>query len=210
MNIKKYNIAGQEKGEESLALPEAKEMDEKKSACLYYVLKYQRARARQGTAHTKTRSEVRGGGAKPYRQKGTGRARRGTNRSPLKVGGGITFGPRTRDYTTKLNKAFVKKTMQYAFLLRAGKVFLLDNVEEKQYSTKDIKGLLSKLSADVPKRPMFILDDIDSGFARACRNLKGSIILTPVSLDLGCLLTATQVLLTSNALRKLEKGWAIK
>lgn len=114
---------------------------------LYRVVEMQMANRRQGTHSTKTRGEVKGGGRKPWRQKGTGRARAGSRRSPLWVGGGTTFGPRPRSYEIKMTRKMKQGALKAALSVRAqaGKLLLLDEASFAEPKTKTAKALLERL-----------------------------------------------------------------
>lgn len=114
-------------------------------AAVHQVVKATLAGRRQGNAHTKTRANVRGGGAKPFKQKGTGRARQGSTRSPLMVGGGTCFGPQKRDHSQKLNKKMVNRAVQsvLADKFQAGKLTVVDTIESNG-KTKEIFATLSE------------------------------------------------------------------
>lgn len=125
---------------------------------------------RQGNACTKTRGEVRGGGAKPFKQKGTGRARQGSTRAPIMVGGGTTFGPKPRNFDQKLNKKVAAKAIQsvLADKLQAGKLTVVDSLEstgktKELYTTLNAKGLLPAL---------IVAEKKDSLAIRAAKNLQ--------------------------------------
>jgi large subunit ribosomal protein L4 len=137
---------------------------------VHQVVKATLAGRRQGNACTKNRSQVRGGGAKPFKQKGTGRARQGTSRSPLMVGGGTVFGPTPRDYTQKVNKKMANKAVQsvLADKLQAGKLTVVESLEsngktKEIFATLNGKGLLPAL---------VITEKKDSMALRAVKNLQ--------------------------------------
>jgi large subunit ribosomal protein L4 len=137
---------------------------------VHQVVKATLAGRRQGNASTKTKGKVRGGGIKPFKQKGTGRARQGSTRSPLMVGGGTAFGPTPRDYTQSLNKKMVKKAIQsvLADKLQAGKLTIVDKMEsngktKEMYALLNGKGLLPAL---------LVTSEKDSPALRAVRNLQ--------------------------------------
>ena len=114
------------------------------------------ANQRSGNASTKDRSEVSGGGRKPWRQKGTGNARAGSNRSPIWRGGGITFGPRPRDYSFKLNKKVMKRSKLIAFSdkFENKKIIVIDKLNFKKPETKKAAGILKKLKLDSEKKKL--------------------------------------------------------
>jgi len=144
--------------------------DEINVPTVHQVVKAILAGRRQGTACTKTRGFVSGGGAKPFKQKGTGRARQGSNRSSLMVGGGTAFGPQPRDYTQKVNKRMANKAIQsiLADKLQAGKLTVVETIESNG-KTKDMFALLSGKGL----LPALVVTEKDDSLAlRAARNLR--------------------------------------
>jgi len=139
---------------------------------VHQVVKATLAGRRQGNACTKTRGKVRGGGAKPFKQKGTGRARQGSTRSPIMVGGGTAFGPTTRDYTQKVNKNMMKKAVQsvLADKLQAGKLVVVDTIEsngktKEMFNTLNERNLLPGLLVTASR---------DSKALLAARNIRNA------------------------------------
>ena len=132
------NWQGEEVGQATLQMRVAKE--ENAAHIVHRSLVRQMANARQGNACTKTRSEVRGGGRKPWRQKGTGRARAGSNRSPLWRGGGVIFGPKPRDYSQKMNRKERRLALRTAFMSRAEDLIVVEEFVEQlpRPKTKDV------------------------------------------------------------------------
>lgn len=143
---------------------------EVKEHLLYSVVRYQMAKKRQGTHKTKTRSEVRGGGRKPWRQKGTGRARHGSIRSPIWVGGGTTFGPTPRDHSFKLNKKVRKAALRSALARRAqeGALVVLDKFEIDEIRTKAVAEFLDRFELD---DALFVISEPDDKFWKSARNI---------------------------------------
>ena len=139
--------------------------------CLKKMIKLQLAATRQGTAKTKTRAEVSGGGKKPWKQKGTGRARSGSNRSPIWRGGGIVFGVTPRDYTFKINKKERELALKSALSAKAQakELVVLDNIDLKDLKTKDLKAILNKL--DLVGKVLFVTADDCENLYMASRNL---------------------------------------
>lgn len=144
-----------------------------KESLLYQSILMYRANQRRGTASTKTRAEVRGGGKKPWRQKGTGRARFGSIRNPIWRGGGIAFGPRPRDFRYNLPR----KIKRAAFIssmnakLKSGKVSAVEDVHLSEPKTKVVFGLLEGLKLE-SERVLFLVEKIDINLRLASRNIK--------------------------------------
>lgn len=132
------------------------------------------ANLRRGTVSTKRRGEVRGGGKKPWRQKGTGRARHGSIRSPIWRGGGIAFGPHPRDYSVALPQTMKKEALISALSLRAQEknIFLLDEAKPNSPKTKELVKILEALPLE-RKRTLCVVKETDPVLARAARNLSG-------------------------------------
>lgn len=169
------------------------------------------ANARQPLAHTKTRGDVSGGGKKPWKQKGTGRARHGSIRSPIWIGGGITFGPRSeRDYTKKINK----KVKQKAFLMSlsdktAGdRLVLLETLESKNGKTKDFVSLIGKLP--VKGKLVVVTPGKDEKLARSARNLKTVNLVGAGHVGLMDMLKSDFVVMSADAAAKLESMYTSK
>jgi large subunit ribosomal protein L4 len=170
MTIKVYNQTGQEVGTVDLK-PELFEIEPNEAVVHQYVVNYL-ARQRQGTAGSKGRSEVSGGGRKPYRQKGTGRARSGTSRSPIRRGGGIVFGPQQRKYGSPMPKKMKRIALQSVFADKAQseKIRIIDDLQLAEIKTKSVTGLLGNLEIDGKK--CLILDEgRNNNLVLSCRNL---------------------------------------
>ena len=160
----------------------------------------QLAAARSGTASTKTRADVRGGGSKPWRQKGTGRARHGSTRSPIWVGGGVVFGPHPRDYTVRLPKKMRRAALRSALASKAGdgRVFILDGFSDTR--TKTAAQALK--AAEIEGRVLVVLDPDDEGSRtvdRAFRNLGNAAFSLVGSLSTYDVLVADAIVFTSGA-----------
>jgi len=165
---------------------------------LYEVVKMQRANRRAGTSATKTRAFVRGGGKKPWRQKGTGRARAGSIRSPLWVGGATIFGPQPRDYSYRLPASARKAALRSALAVkvRGGKLLVVDNLTLEAPKTK----LLAKLLADLQvASALIVIPSRDECLERAARNLPDIKVLRAEGANVYDLLRYDRLILTQAA-----------
>jgi large subunit ribosomal protein L4 len=177
---------------------------------VHQAVRAQLSNARKSTAHTKYRGEVSGGGKKPWKQKGTGRARAGSSRSPLWKGGGVTFGPRnTRNWSLKMNRSAFRKAI-FTILtdkLNDKKVAVLDKFESA-LKTKDLASQLTALAgqAELGKKRVLILAKHDEQTARAARNLANTTVLLANQLNAVDLLK-NDVIVTKDALEVMEKTY---
>ena len=162
------------------------------------------AGSRQGTSKQKTRSEVRGGGKKPYRQKGTGRARAGTIRSPLWRGGGIAFAATPRDYSKKINKKMYRAAIRSIFseLLRQGRLVAIEKPVLEKPKTKEIANFLKEFSLS---KVLIITDELDVNLYLSARNIPNVDIITVREINPVNLLKPQKVAVTSEALKKIEE-----
>ena len=162
------------------------------------------AGARQGTVKQKTRSEVRGGGRKPWRQKGTGRARSGTIRSPIWRSGGVTFAARPQDFSKKLNKKMYRGAMQCILseLIRQERLIVVNEFAVESHKTKDLVTKLKDFDLD---NVLIVSDQIEENLYLAARNLHKVDVLDVSGLDPVSLIGFDKVLITVSALKKAEE-----
>ena len=162
------------------------------------------AGSRQGTSKQKTRSEVRGGGKKPYRQKGTGRARAGTIRSPLWRGGGIAFAATPRDYSKKINKKMYRAAIRSIFseLLRQGRLVAIEKPVLEKPKTKEIANFLKEFSLS---KVLIITDELDVNLYLSARNIPNVDIITVREINPVNLLKAQKVAVTADAFKRIEE-----
>jgi len=177
---------------------------------LHQAVVAQMANARQVLAHTKDRSEVRGGGKKPWKQKGTGRARSGSNRSPIWIGGGVTFGPtKDRNFKKKINQKMKQKALFMAFSdkLATNSLVILDSLEFKEYKTRKFNEMLTALEKKVlnnERRDILVVNEVKDEMAKySGRNLKGVKIINLENINLVDLLNYKNLLLSEDALKTL-------
>jgi large subunit ribosomal protein L4 len=173
-------------------------------ALVHQSVRAEQAARRRGTAATKTRGMVSGGGAKPWRQKGTGRARAGSNRSPIWTGGGVVFGPQPRSYTFKVNRKEQRAALRSALSLHAerGSLAVLDASAFSAPKTKQAFELLDdwNSSARPPGSTLVVLDADDANAALSFRNLAGVAVLTHENVGVADLLSAASLVISQPAL----------
>jgi len=166
-----YNIKGEKTGD--IELPESIFGVKINRDLVYQVMRMQMLSRRQNSAHTKDRSEVRGGGRKPWRQKGTGRARHGSRRSPIWKGGGVTFGPRNeRNYKKKINKKARRSAVFMVLTAKQEKdsIFFVSDIDIKEPKTKEMREFLKNVNCD--KRTLVVLPEMNKNVILATRNLE--------------------------------------
>ena len=176
---------------------------------LYDVINAQRAALRQGTADTKERSEVSGGGRKPYRQKGTGRARQGSIRAAQWVGGGTVFGPTPRDYSVKVNRKVRRlglRSVLSAKVLR-NELTVVDKIEIKDAKTKLFAKVLDDLKVS-EKKTLVVVGSVDEKIALASRNIKNAYLTTADHASVLDIASYKNLVLTLDAVKYFEEGLA--
>jgi len=173
---------------------------------VHQVVTAQLAKVRSGTASTKTRSEVRGGGRKPWRQKGTGRARHGSIRSPLWVGGGITFGPKPRSYNKKVNKKMKKNALKSVLTdkVKNEGVMILDELKMDEIKTQEMVNFLDDLGLK-DRKVLILLPGKDKNIYLSARNIPHVKTLVLDGLNTYDLLNNEVILTTEEAVRKIEE-----
>ena len=176
-------------------------------AVVHQALVRQRANARQGTASTKTRSEVSGGGRKLFRQKHTGSARAGSRRSPLRRGGGIIFGPKPRSYRQDMPQKMRQLALRCVLSAKAGdeKLMVLEQLKLKQPKTKEMAGILVALGVD--SSALIVTAESEENVAKSARNLAGIKTLPANILSVVDILSHKMLLMTEAAVHKAEQLW---
>lgn len=200
-----YDIAGNKTGEE-IELQEQVFGVAMNEAVVHQAVVMQMASWRHGNAATKTRSMVRGGGRKPWRQKGTGRARAGSTRSPLWVGGGVTFGPQPRSYKKAMPRKARRLAIRCALSAKvaAGELMVVDSMTFAAPKTKEAMKVLEVFGIDTGKA-LFITNDMDVNVEKSVRNIPGSKALSNHFLNVYDLLNCQKVLLAKDAITKIEE-----
>ncbi len=179
---------------------------ENNNQVIYDVIKQQRAAMRQGTVMTKNRTAVRGGGRKPYRQKGTGHARQGSIRAPHYVGGGVVFGPTPRDYSYKVNRKVRRLALRIALSekLRGENLIAVDAIVLASYKTKDMVTVLNNLK--VEGKIMVVLGEDSDLVNTASRNLPNVRTVLYNHLSVYDILNAGKLVVTKEALERIEEA----
>lgn len=174
-------------------------------AVLYDALRLARNNQRQGTADTKTRSEVSGGGKKPWRQKGTGRARQGSTRAPHWPGGGIVFGPHPRSYAIKMNRKERRLALKSALAYKAleSNLIVVDSFNIETSKTKDVKATLANFKTG--KKVLIVVDELNDNLILSTRNLNNVLLLTVNEINTYDVVLADTMIITENALKQLEE-----
>ncbi|GJM11969.1 MAG: 50S ribosomal protein L4 [Pseudohongiella sp.] len=197
-------LPGKKTGKETVSLSDESFGKEYNEPLVHQTVVTYMAGARQGSVKQKTRSEVRGGGRKPWRQKGTGRARAGTIRSPIWRGGGVTFAARPADHTKKLNKKMYRGAMQCILseLIRQDRLFVVNEFALDSHKTQ---ALVSKLKEFELDNVLIISDQVEKNLYLAARNLHKVDVLDVSGVDPVSLIGFENVLITVSALKKVEE-----
>ncbi len=196
---------GKEAGNATLDLKVAKESTA--VDLMHRAILRQQAHSRQGTASTLTRAEVRGGGRKPYKQKGTGRARQGSIRTPLRPGGGIIFGPKPRQYNLGMNRKERRLALRTALMARFEDVIAIKDFGSniKVPKTKEILDLLARLGIATNAKVLIILSEPSETIRRSVRNLKKVKLIGADHLNVFDLLNANSLIIGEDALGKIQE-----
>ena len=199
------NWQGEEVGETTLELRVANE--ENASHIVHRALTRQMNNARQGNASTKTRSEVRGGGRKPWRQKGTGRARAGSIRSPLWRGGGVIFGPKPRDFEVKMNKKERRLALRTAFQSRTEDIIVVEEFAEQfpRPKSKELLSAIARWGIEPDTKVLLILPEPQLNVYLSGRNVELVNVILATSLNVYDVLAADKIIVTSTAIAKIQE-----
>ena len=205
-NIKVLDMTGKEVGEMSLS--EKLFGAEVNASVLHAAVRAFMLNQRQGTQSTLTRTEVSGGGKKPWRQKGTGRARQGSTRAPQWTHGGVALGPKPRDYRLDMNKK-TKRVALYSALsakVAEGKLIVVDDIKCEGYKTKTMVAMLNALGAD--KKSLIVLPEINATVIKSCANIPGVATTLYNTINVYDVLNAGTFIVSKAAVEKLEEVFA--
>ena len=204
-NVSVYNMGGKEVG--TIDLNDAIFGVEVNEHLVHMAVVQQLANNRQGTQKAKTRSEVSGGGRKPWRQKGTGHARQGSTRAPQWTGGGMVFAPVPRDYTIRLNKKEKRAALKSVLTskVQENKFIVVDELKFDEIKTKAMKNVLANLKAD---KALVILNDNDQNVVLSARNIEGVETALTNTINVFDLLKHNTVVVTKAAVETIEEVYA--
>jgi large subunit ribosomal protein L4 len=204
-NVVVHDWQGKESGKASLDLKVAKETSA--ADLLHRAVVRQLANARQGTASTLTRAEVAGGGRKPYKQKGTGRARQGSIRTPLKPGGGVVFGPKPRSYELAMNRKERRLALRTALMSRVADIVAVKGFgsELDTPKTKEITAALGRFGIQADTKVLLILDNASEAVRLSVRNLEKVRLIAADQLNVFDLLHASKLVVSEEALAKIQE-----
>ncbi|GDX73600.1 50S ribosomal protein L4 [Cyanobium sp.] len=196
---------GKESGQASLDLKVARETSA--ADLLHRAVVRQLANARQGTASTLTRAEVAGGGRKPYKQKGTGRARQGSIRTPLRPGGGIVFGPKPRSYTLAMNRKERRLALRTALMSRVADITVVKGFAQGLESpkTREITAALQRFGIAADAKVLLVIDGASEEVRLSVRNLEKVKLIAADQLNVFDLLNASKLVLNEEALAKIQE-----
>lgn len=203
LNVKVYNQEGAEVKE--IALNEAVFGIEPNNQAIFDMVLLQRASLRQGTHKVKNRTEVRGGGKKPWRQKGTGRARQGSIRAPQWRGGGTVFGPTPRSYKFKLNRKVRRLALRSALSQKIidDEFMALDDIKFEAPKTKEMVKVLDNLNA--PAKTLLVVDEIELNVEKSASNIPGVKLLDARRVNVYDILNSDKLIMTEAAIKSVEE-----
>ena len=204
--VKVMDMAGKEVGE--ITLSDVIFAADVNGAVLHAAVRTYLMNQRQGTQSTLTRTEVSGGGKKPWRQKGTGRARQGSTRAPQWTHGGVALGPKPRDYRLSMNKK-QKRVALYSALsakLAEGNLIVVDEIKTAEYKTKAMVNMINALGG--ARKPLIVLPEVDSVVIKSCDNIPGAKTALANTINVYDILNADKFIATKAAIEKLEEVFA--
>ena len=205
-NVKVFNMAGQEVG--TMVLADSVFGAEINAAVLHAAVRAYLLNQRQGTQSTLTRTEVSGGGRKPWRQEGTGRARQGSTRAPQWTHGGIALGPKPRSYRTDMNKKTKRVALFSALSAKVaeGKLIIVDDIACTEYKTKTMVNMLKALNVD--NRALIVLDAVNPFTVKSCANIERVETTLATTINVYEIMKADKMVITAAAVKKLEEVYA--
>nr|QWK43425.1 ribosomal protein L4 [Egregia menziesii] len=200
-------LTGEESGDEITLTLKSKEATNTINYVIQRAYLAQRSNERQGTASTLTRAEVKGGGRKPWRQKGTGRARAGSNRSPLWKGGGVSFGPKPKLYSTKVNRKEWQLSLRSLLIAKQKDITIIDNFNFLEYKTSNIVKVLNTFGINLFENTLIVVPKIEEKLLKSTRNIKTIKLIVANNLNLKQILLAKNLLITKDSLKTIEETY---
>lgn len=206
MEMKVVNSSGKKVG--TIELVAAVFEQEYNEALIHQVVVAQLANKRQGTKSTLTRAEVRGGGIKPWRQKGTGRARQGSIRAPQWIKGGVVFAPKPRDFSQKINQKMKVAALKSALSekVRDNEITIINEVKAENGKTKEIATILKNLKMD--KKVLLVVGEHDELVIRACRNIQNVTLINASLINVYDVVANANCIMTQDAVKKIQEVYA--
>nr|YP_010634164.1 50S ribosomal protein L4 [Ecklonia radiata]QWK43283.1 ribosomal protein L4 [Ecklonia arborea]WBQ42903.1 50S ribosomal protein L4 [Ecklonia radiata] len=200
-------LTGEESGDEITLTLKLKEATNTINYVIQRAYLAQRSNERQGTANTLTRAEVKGGGRKPWRQKGTGRARAGSNRSPLWKGGGVSFGPKPKLYSSKINRKEWQLSLRSLLIAKQKDITVIDNFNLLEYKTSNIIKVLNIFGINLFENTLIVVPKIEEKLLKSTRNIKTIKLIVANNLNLKQILLAKNLLITKDSLKTIEETY---
>ena len=206
MEMKVVNSSGKKVG--TIELNAAVFEQEYNESLIHQVVVAQLANKRQGTKSTLTRAEVRGGGIKPWRQKGTGRARQGSIRAPQWIKGGVVFAPKPRDFSQKINQKMKVAALKSALSqkVRDNEITIINEVKAENGKTKEIATILKNLKMD--KKVLLVVGEHDELVIRACRNIQNVTLINASLINVYDVVANANCIMTQDAVKKIQEVYA--
>nr|YP_006639091.1 50S ribosomal protein L4 [Saccharina japonica]YP_010863402.1 50S ribosomal protein L4 [Saccharina japonica x Saccharina latissima]QOV02282.1 50S ribosomal protein L4 [Saccharina sp. ye-B]UBI41452.1 50S ribosomal protein L4 [Saccharina sp.]UFQ24820.1 50S ribosomal protein L4 [Saccharina sp. Rongfu]WAX38166.1 ribosomal protein L4 [Saccharina japonica cultivar 901]AFC40145.1 50S ribosomal protein L4 [Saccharina japonica] len=200
-------LTGEESGDEITLTLKSKEATNTINYVIQRAYLAQRSNERQGSASTLTRAEVKGGGRKPWRQKGTGRARAGSNRSPLWKGGGVSFGPKPKLYSSKINRKEWQLSLRSLLIAKQKDITIIDNFNFLEYKTSNIIKVLNIFGINLFENTLIVVPKIEEKLLKSTRNIKTIKLIVANNLNLKQILLAKNLLITKDSLKTIEETY---
>ncbi len=200
-------LTGEESGDKITLNLKSKEANNTSNYVIQRAYLAQRLNERQGTANTLTRAEVRGGGHKPWRQKGTGRARAGSNTSPLWKGGGVSFGPKPKLYSNKINRKEWQLGLRNLLIAKQKDITVINDFNSLEYKTKTIINILKIFKINLSDNTLIIVPEIEEKLLKSTRNIKTVKLIVANNLNLKQILLAKNLFITKDSLKTIEETY---
>lgn len=199
-------LTGKESGDKiTLTLKQSNNNNDKSNYVIQRAFLAQRLNERQGTANTRTRAEVKGGGRKPWKQKGTGKARAGSNTSPLWKGGGVSFGPKPKLYLNKINRKEWQLGLRSLLIAKQNDIIVVDNFNISNNKTNSFVKMLSTFDINLSKKTLIIVPESNENLLKSIRNVKTIKLALANNLNLKQILLAKKLLITKDSVKIIEE-----